>query len=290
MAEDRVQEALAAHLEHLEVGGPPPDTSHLTPEERERLESLIRLLDSTEGIAFGRGLDERVAEVATASTETGERLLAAMRDALPGAVRIANDPAAAMMPTLDVPVVEGWTVGTFGGRIRAWLFDRDGGLDQLSGLERVFRILPETAALALVDRNLACLLVRPEDCAPAIEVPRGSIVPRRYRRPVQPAGEALAAFVRELTPVWEPTASIAEPAAAPRIDTAPLARELARRAVEAQAAAGARARKTNPKRTALTALGGREAGAVADLVAAVHEGRIGLDEVEQTLRELARDR
>jgi hypothetical protein len=57
-SEDRVQEALAAHIAHLELGGPEPDFSHLTGEDREKLEALIGLLDQTEGVAFGRGLDE----------------------------------------------------------------------------------------------------------------------------------------------------------------------------------------------------------------------------------------
>ena len=75
-SEDRVQEALAAHIAQLELGGPEPDVSHLTGEEREKLEALIGLLDQTEGVAFGRGLDEPRAGV-SASTEAGQRLLAA---------------------------------------------------------------------------------------------------------------------------------------------------------------------------------------------------------------------
>ena len=51
-SEDRVQEALAAHIAHLELGGPEPDFSHLTGEDREKLEALIGLLDQTEGVAL----------------------------------------------------------------------------------------------------------------------------------------------------------------------------------------------------------------------------------------------
>ena len=91
-SEDRVQEALAAHIAYLELGGPEPDFSHLTGEDREKLEALIGLLDQTEGVAFGRGLDEPRAGV-SASTEVGQRLLAAFSDALPPAARVSSDPA-----------------------------------------------------------------------------------------------------------------------------------------------------------------------------------------------------
>ena len=76
-SDDRVQEALAAHIAHLELGGPDPDFSHLTGEDREKLKALIGLLDQTEGVAFGRGLDEPRAAGVSASTEVGQRLLAA---------------------------------------------------------------------------------------------------------------------------------------------------------------------------------------------------------------------
>src|SRR5262245_60244895 len=115
-SEDRVQEALAAHLEHLELGGPEPDVSPLTAQEREALKGLIGLLDRTEGLAFGRGLDEGRVDVA-ASSDAGRRLLAALSDTLPPGARIASDPTAA---TVDIPgmhAIEGWVVGTFGGRI-----------------------------------------------------------------------------------------------------------------------------------------------------------------------------
>ena len=206
-SEDRIQEALAAHVEYLELGGPEPDVSHLTPEERDALQGLIGLLDQTEGVAFGRGMGGPTIDV-SASSETAQRLLAAVSDTLPPAVRITGDPA---FMTINVPgmhAVEGWVVGTFGGRIRVWLLEEDGALassdEWLGHLARVFRMLPDTTAMALVDPGLSCLIVQPEDCAPRIEVPRGSLVARRYRRPVQPIEEALPAFLRELIPYWEP--------------------------------------------------------------------------------------
>jgi hypothetical protein len=291
-SEDRVQEALAAHLEYLELGGPEPDVSHLTAEEREKLQGLIGLLDQTEGVAFGRGLDERRVDV-QASTEAGRRLLAALSDTLPPAARITSDPA---VTTMDIPgmrAVEGWVVGTFGGRIRVLLLEGEGALavsdEWLGNLARVFRLLPDTTAMALVDPELSCLIVQPEDCAPTIEVPRGSLVARRYRRPVQSVGEALPTFLRELIPYWEPMGRITEQAV-PTIEVAPDVRDRAIRAVQDQVAAGGRARKTNPKRKALMELGEKHAAGIADLVLEVHEGRAQPDAVEDALRRLAESR
>lgn len=288
-SEDRVEDALAAHLEHLELGGPQPDVSQLTTEEREKLEGLIGLLDQTEGVAFGRGLDEQRVDV-EASTEAGRRLLAALSDTLPPAARISDDLA---VTTIDVPgmrVVEGWVVGTFGGRIRVWLLEEEGALAAsdawLGHLARVFRLLPDTTAVALVEPGLACLVVEPEDCTPTIEVPRGSLVARRYRRPVQPAGEAIPAFLLDLIPQWEPMEPITE-RVVPTVEVASDVRERAIRAVQDQIAAGGRARKTNPKRKALTELGEEHATGIADLVLELHEGRAQPDALEDALRSLA---
>jgi hypothetical protein len=287
--DDRVQEALEAHLDHLELGGPEPDVSHLSVEEREKLEALIGLLDQTEGVAFGRGLDESRADV-SASTDSGQRVLAALSDALPPAARVGRDPAMTTIEVPGMPAVEGWVVGTFGGRIRVWLLEEEGALAAsdawLGHLARVFRLLPDTTAVALVEPDLSCLIVQPEDCLPRIEVPRGSLVPRRYRRPVQPVGEALSAFLLELIPHWEPLEPITE-RVVPTVEVEPDVRERAGRAVQDQVAAGGRARKTNPKRKALTSLGETDAAGIADLVLEVHDGRVRPDEVEDVLRRLA---
>jgi len=288
-SDDRVQEALEAHLAHLELGGPEPDVSHLSAQEREKLEALIGLLDQTEGVAFGRGLDESRTDV-SASTEAGKRVLAALSDALPPAARVAGDPA---LTTIEIPgmhAAEGWVVGTFGGRIRVWLLEEEGALAAsdawLGHLARVFRLLPDTTAVALVEPDLSCLIVQPEDCLPTIEVPRGSLVPRRYRRPVQPVGEALSAFLLELIPHWEPLEPIAE-RVVPTVEVEPDVRERADRAVQDQVAAGGRARKTNPKRKVLTSLSETDAAGIADLVLEVHDGRVQPNEVEDVLRRLA---
>ncbi len=291
--EDRVQEALAAHLEHVELGGPEPDVSHLSPAETERLQDLIGLLDQTQGIAFGRGIDEGRGEPTT-STEAGERLVAALLNTLSAPARMVSDPAATTFGIEGMNVVEGWIVGTFGGRVRVWLLADEGALEGsdkwLRDLGRVFRLFPDTSAVTLVEPDLSCLLVQPEDCAPTIEVPRGLLVGRRYRRPVHPVGEALSVFLRELTPYWEPMHGISEEANRTTVDVSPIAQERADRAIEDQVAAGSRARKTNPKRKALTELSDRDAGDLAKLVLEIHEGRAQAEDVDEELRRLATNR
>jgi hypothetical protein len=288
MTDDRVQEALAAHLEHGELGGPEPDVSHLTDAERDELRELIALLDQTEGVAFHGDEGRRAA--GTSASPAGARVLATLRDVLPPATRVGDDPAAATTGIEGMDVREGWIVGTFGGRVRVWLLDAEGALQTsdrwLRDLERVFRLFPDTVALALVEPDLSSLLVQPEDCAPTIEVPRGSLVGRRYRRPVHPLDEALGVFLRELIPAWEPVEDLSEHADRV-IDIAPVASERAEAAISEQVAAGGRARKTNPKRKALSDLGPRHAGGLAKMLVEIHEGRTGPDTVEDALRKLA---
>ncbi len=284
---DRVQQALAAHVEHLELGGPAPDISHLTDAEREELRELIELLGATEGIAF-RGADPS-RSVASSGTDAGARVLGTLRDVLPSATRIANDAAATALDIDAMDVTEGWVVGTFGGRVRVWLLAAEGSLGGsdrwLRDLEHVFRLFPDTVALALVEPDLSCLLVLPEDCAPTIEVPRGSLVGRRYRRPVHPLDEALPAFLRELIPSWEPLRDFTENASRV-IDVAPIAGERATAAIDEQVAAGRRARKTNPKRNALAELGPQHASGLAKLTTQIHEGRADPGAIEGELRKL----
>jgi hypothetical protein len=191
-------------------------------------------------------------------------------------------------------VVEGWIVGTFGGRVRVWLLASEGALASsdrwLRDLGRVFRLFPDTTAITLVEPDLSCLLVQPEDCAPTIEVPRGSLVGRRYRRPIHPVGEALSVFLRELIPYWEPMQGITDQTSGTIVEVPPIAQEQADRAIEGQVAAGGRARKTNPKRKALTELGEAEAGELTKLVLEIYEGRTQPDDLEEQLRRLATNR
>lgn len=303
-SDDRVQEALAAYIEQVELGGPEPDVSHLSPAEREQLRELVSLLEGTEGIAFGRGLEseresrswrEAASSEVEATTPEGERLVGALRDALPTIARISSDPTAATFAVPGMAVSEGWIVGTFGGRGRVWLLADEGALGGsdawLRHLDRVFRLLPDTAALTLVEPDLSALLVQPEDCAPTIEVPGGSLVGRRFRRPVRPVGEVLSAFLRELTPYWEPMGDIGGGGVGGTgaIDVPSVAREVADRAIAEQAATGRRAR-TTAKKDALTALGERQASRLAELLGEVHDGRVEPDDVEEALRRLARER
>jgi hypothetical protein len=288
-SDDRIQDALAAHIEHAELGGPAPDVSHLSAAERSKLDELIGLLDATERVRLGSDLVVG-GETELAASDGGKRLVGMLREILPLGARIAADPAANSVEIDTMDVVEGFIVGTFGGRVRVWLLAGPDALSHsdgwLRGLERVFRLFPDTVAIALVEADDSCLLVQPEDCGPTIEVPRGSLVGRHYRRPVNSLAEVLPAFLAELIPHWEPIAELGEQASRV-IDVGPIAAERAELAIAEQAAAGARARKTNPKRKALTELGDDEAAAISRLLVDVHEGRATIDNVEEELRRLA---
>jgi hypothetical protein len=68
------------------------------------------------------------------------------------------------------------------------------------------------------------------------------------------------------------------------VDVRAIAHERAAQAIEEQIAAGARARKTNPKRKALTELDDDDADRVAKLLLDVHDGRVGPEDIEERLR------
>lgn len=288
---DKVREALAAYLDQLEMGGAEPDVSHLTEEERRELQELMDALELTEGIAFGRGREEGSAAL-EAATEEGERLLADLRGSLPPGVRLETDENRLIAHIGGVALADRFVVGTFGGRVRVWLLDVDRvqaiekNPDALSDLGRVFRMFPDMSAVALVGRDLSCVIVEPEDTAPQIQVPSGSLVSRRYKRAIEPAVQALPAFLDDLTPYWDPMPAF-DPEAGVRIDIAEVASDFAGAAIEIQRRIGERARKGNPKKDALTAFGGKESKAVNALVKGLFDGSIDPDDVEDRIERLA---
>jgi len=303
---DRIEEALAAYLDHAEMGGPQPDVSHLSPSEQKELEELIRILDLTGGVALGLGRGEEGAEQAptpedapkpTAGSDSsalGDSVMAQLREALAPEVRITPEATAFVTQLGGVPVLGGWLVGTFGGRVRVWLLDadteelkeNDGCLDDAG---RVFRMLPDTAAIAIVGRDSMCLLVEPEDCAPHIQNPGGALVGRRFRRPVQPVGDAVAAFLHELIPYWDEVPSFDEEQSI-SVDVSTIAQQAAEDAVETQRDIGERARKANPKKEALLGLGPRESAALAKIAADLYDGKLDADEVVAQLEKLVKPR
>jgi hypothetical protein len=288
---DQVQEALAAYLEQLEMGGAEPDLSHLTDEERRELQELIDALELTQGVAFGRGREEGPAAL-EAATEEGERLLADLRGSLPPGVRLEADENRLIAHIGGLALVDRFVIGTFGGRVRVWLLDVDGvqaieeHADALSDLGRVFRMFPDMSAVALVGRDLSCVIVEPEDTAPQIQVPSGSLVSRHYKRAIEPAVQALPAFLDELIPYWDPMPAF-DPESGVRIDIAEVAGGFARAALESQRRIGERARKGNPKKDALTGFGDKESKAVDALLKGLFDGSIDPDEVEDRIERLA---
>ncbi len=288
---DKIQAALAAYLEHLEMGGAEPDVSHLTDDERNDLRELIEALELTEGVAFGSGREDGIAVVA-AATEEGERLLAGLRGSLPPGVRLEVDENRLITHVGGLALLDRFVVGTFGGRVRVWLVDVDGvqaieeNADALSDLGRVFRMFLDMSALALVGRDLSCVIVEPEDTAPQIQVPSGSLVSRHYKRAIEPAVRALPAFLDELILYWDPMPAF-DPESGVSIDIAEIASNFAGAAIESQRRVGERARKGNPKKDALTAFGSKESKALDALVSGLFDGSIDPDDVEYRIEKLA---
>ncbi len=288
---DKVQETLAAYLEQLEMGGAEPDVSHLTGDERRELQELIEALELTEGVAFGRGRGEGSAAL-EAATEEGERLLADLRGSLPPGVRLEADENRLIAHVGGVALADRFVVGTFGGRVRVWLLDLEAvqaieaNADALSDLGRVFRMFPDMSAVALVGRDLSCLIIEPEDTAPQIHVPSGSLVSRRFKRAIEPAARSIPAFLDELIPYWDPMPAF-DPESGVRIDIADVASGFANGAIESQRRIGERARKGNPKKDALISFGSRESKALDALLKGLFDGSIDPDDVEDRIERLA---
>jgi hypothetical protein len=299
---DPVEEAVASYLEFVELGGKAPDFSHLDAPTRSKVEEMIGMLELTEGIALRGARPEDAQGFSSAQHRTAKQLietstpdlerevLSKLDAALPPAARVDSDPVSSGFAFKDLPVLAGWTVGTVGGRVRVWLIDvaTAGELEQdvshLEHLDRVFRAFPETAAICLVCRDLTCLLLEPEDCAPVIEVPAGGVTPRRYRRPIQPVAEALTLFIRELIPAWEALPRF-DAGTTQAMDVATLAGQAASDSVQFQKSAGARARY--PKKEVLGSLDVAEITSITEMAIALYEGRRSPAEVDAELRKLA---
>jgi hypothetical protein len=269
------------------MGGAEPDFSYLTNDERRDLQELMDALDLTQGVQFGRGREEG-SVVPDAATEEGTRLLAELRGSLPPGVRLEADDNRLIAQLGSVPIVDRFIVGTFGGRVRVWLVDVDAvlaiekGVHTLADLGRVFRMFPDMSAVALVGRDLSCVIVEPEDTAPQIQVPSGSLVSRRYKRAIEPVARALPRFLDELIPYWDPMPAF-DPASGVRIEITEVAGDVVSAAIENQRRIGERARKGNPKKDALTAFGDKETKAVDALVKGLFDGSIDPDDLEDRI-------
>ena len=299
-AKNRVENALAAYLDHLEMGGPAPDTSHLAAAEQLELQELIDGLELTRGVAFGRGRRDEMTSRAgdageaplEAATQEGRTVLEELRGSLPAGARVEVDPNGLIARIGGIAVVDRAVVGTFGGRIRVWLLDVDAAeeiernTDCLADLDRAFRMFPDTSAIALVGRELSCLVVEPEDCAPRIQVPSGSLMSRRYKRSIQPVGTAVAAFVDELIPYWDPI-PVFDTAGGLRIDVSEISDDFVRAAIDTQRGIGERARKGNPKKDVLLALGKKEVTALTAVAKGLFDGSMSADEIEERIQKMA---
>ncbi|MGH2805707.1 MAG: hypothetical protein ACRDKT_00380 [Actinomycetota bacterium] len=289
---DRVQEALAAYFDHLEIGGPKPDFSHLSADEARELQELIDDLELTEGVAFGSGREEAAAAVQVAATADGERLLEELRSSLPPGVRIDPDDNRFITQIGGIDILDRAILGTFGGRVRIWLLDVDtaGAIEEnartLSDVGGVFGMFPDMSAVALVGRDLSCVIVEPQDTSPQIQVPSGSLIARRYKRAIQPVAEAVPAFLDELIPYWDPMPAF-DPDSGIAIDIAEISDDLADAAIERQRKIGERARKGNPKKDALLAFGDKEASTLRSLTKGLFDGSVDPSQVETRIEKAA---
>jgi hypothetical protein len=297
---NRVQEALAAYLEYLEMGGQEPETDHLDVEELEELRWLIGALELTEGVEFGLGRDSAGGRIqgSARATQLGgasEHFLAQLREELPPDARVESDATHAFSHVGGIEVTDAWIVGTFGGRVRVWLLaigtaqELEGNSQCLPDLDRAFGALPDTSAVALVAEDLSCLIVQPEDCAPQITIPTGSLLGRGFRHPVRPAAAAIGDLLSELIPYWDPIPAFdRDPGST--IGSAVPSDELAATAIEEQRGIGQRARKGNPKKDILLALGGEEASNISTLIDGLIDGSVDPGDIEERIERLARDR
>jgi hypothetical protein len=294
-AGDRIQDALAAYLDYLELGGQEPDTSHLSPAEQEELKSLIDSLELTKGVAFGKGRSQAASKerAPMAATPEGETLVSKLRDSLPPGVRIESDSNRLVSQIGGIEIVDRWIVGTFGGRVRVWLLAVDAAqaIEQnnecLADLNRVFGMFPDAAAVALVGRDLSCLLVEPEDAAPQIQVPSGSLMSRRYKRAIQPLADALVGYLDELIPYWDPIPAFDRDAGL-TIEVAEFSGDFVMAAIQKQRGIGERARKGNPKKDALLTFGMKETTAITKLANGLFDGKLSSDEIEAHIERLAK--
>ncbi|MEX0990695.1 MAG: hypothetical protein WD004_00270 [Actinomycetota bacterium] len=295
--EEIIRDAIARYIEQKEIGGEPVALNDLPSDIREEVESAIEILSLTDGAAIEVEAAREGPEnpsISKESTSTGDAefvsaAAVAIRKAMPTA-RVIPDDDVSDFSTTDLPLVGGWIVGTFGGRLRVWLVavptmgDLDGHPLVRKVVRRALRGLLDSAGIALAGRDLSCLLLEPSDCAPAIEVPAGTAP--RYMRPVQQLSEAVASFFVGLNPSWDAMPTFDVPFDS--TDVSALAAQVAARAVDEQKAIGQRAHF--PKKEALATLGKREVDGLAGLIWDMYEGRLDPENVPERLGDLAVDR
>jgi hypothetical protein len=285
---EAIQDAIAEYLRYAELGGDRPALDHLSEHDRAAVVRMIDMLELSRGVRLDVGAEPQPVR---RDQPAGTGLMSDLRPALPPDATVAVDP---VVFELAAPsgrsILGGWSVGTFGGRVRVWLVDADAASEVerdrslLGYLDRAFRVLPDTAAIALVSRDGMCMVVEPSDCAPAVDVPTGSIAARGYRRRAQPVAEAVAGFLRELSPPWDPIGAF-EPGDGSSLDSTAVAADHATAAIAALHKSGARSRQ--PKKDVLTALGDRESQRLAEIAAGLLEGRRGPEDAVRELEDLA---
>ena len=180
---ERVQEALAAYLDHLEMGGNEPNISHLTEDERRRAPGTdrrarahrggrVRPRPRGGGPAVPRRQPMRASGCSPSCVSSSHRACGSSRTATGSSLRSAG-----------IAIVDRFVVGLSGAECAVWLARHRSGPQRSRGTRTHLPISAECSGCSPICRrwrwsvsDLSCVIVEPEDTAPQIQVPSGSLV------------------------------------------------------------------------------------------------------------------
>lgn len=214
MTNDPVDAAIEEFLEHLESNAPVPDLSHLSEEDRDRADEIIRLLREGRGIDAYRSrpsLDTLLAGTEFESWLDPPATRGLGLDSI--RVEVVHALGAASEPMLDSAAenegVRSNAVCRYGPlRIRFQFRDDVASAAELAlvnpreAVGAVHGRFSETAATVLVlgDPELSSVAIDPYDTEEVIGSPDGEVHPPRITRPVLPLLDTLRRLVEELAP------------------------------------------------------------------------------------------
>lgn len=292
-SDDPVDEVIAAYIEHIEAGLSPPDLSKLSNNDRLRAEQLLDVLQKTRGLDLGNSAEDPTTMQKDQSEESAiGRDHGPVEDVLRQKFRPPHRVLAEAAPELiqqKIPVLEAWLVGTLGGRFRVFRVDaRDENALQETSLRAIaalFAWYQETSVVLLVADDLSCLVITPEDCAPALSAPSGELTARGCKLPPLALDLALSLLHSELVPTWESVDLLAGPRPLPA-NRADILSTFVERAVQEQVETISKSRNAN-KKAALATLGKAETLSLTDLISGLLDGSVHPDAVPATLDDLA---
>ena len=214
MANNPVDDVIAAYVDHLENRGPEPSLDHLTEDERTEAAEIIDLIKDTRGVDFYRSRPSL--DTVLAGTEFEEQL--DPRTTMGLSIDAVRSDVVSSLGSASEPIADGAAqnegirsdaVVRFGGlRIRLQFRDditTPAGLsraDPQASARPVFGRFPDTAAVVLIigDQELSSVAIGPFDIDDFIGAPDGQIYQPRITRPVLSLCDTLRWVVDELAP------------------------------------------------------------------------------------------